>query len=289
MTISRRRVPLGGRQAPLLSALVFLLAASQGVLRGQSAAELELSEKKIRPTVSRVSSSCYRALSLKGQGSRLNLDKLIGTGSSRRTPNPPGSSHPACRPTRMPLLLRPENPPEASLRHNGSVSTGDKGRPFRVTDRRRFSRDGEPLPQSRESGCEESAATAEKHTKRTHRREDEPEFLEDRLYEADSEQARSLLSLCGKAGGRAVAFGEKVFEAGRERLKNHPLKLDDIRGFVLGFHAKGLDQLIAIKGLAKMGSLGPAIGQCRVFFEAFLSIGYILKEDTEKRIRAYQK
>ena len=107
--------------------------------------------------------------------------------------------------------------------------------------------------------------------------------------EADSEQARSLLSLCGKAGGRAVAFGEKVFEAGRERLKNHPLKLDDIRGFVLGFHAKGLDQLIAIKGLAKMGSLGPAIGQCRVFFEAFLSIGYILKEDTEKRIRAYQK
>ena len=66
VTISRWRVPLGGRQAPLLSALVFLLAASQGVLRGQSAAELELSEKKIRPTVSRVSSSCYRALSLKG-------------------------------------------------------------------------------------------------------------------------------------------------------------------------------------------------------------------------------
>ena len=51
MTISRRRVPLGGRQAPLLSALVFLLAASQGVLRGQSAAELELFEKKIRPVL----------------------------------------------------------------------------------------------------------------------------------------------------------------------------------------------------------------------------------------------
>lgn len=42
---------LGGRQAPLLSALVFLLAASQGVLRGQSAAELELFEKKIRPVL----------------------------------------------------------------------------------------------------------------------------------------------------------------------------------------------------------------------------------------------
>lgn len=115
-----------------------------------------------------------------------------------------------------------------------------------------------------------------------------PPIIENKLYPADTEQARYLRSLCAQVGNLPLAFGHKIYKTTLEKIRGY-IKSDDVQGLVLGFHAKAIDQLIGVRMLANAGLISPSIGLIRGLFEAHVYQKYILKEDTENRANAYRE
>lgn len=123
---------------------------------------------------------------------------------------------------------------------------------------------------------------------RLRRRTRVPHF-ERRLYGANSEQARFLIRMCAEGGSMALPFGREVLEGALVVLKAQPVQVLDIRGLVLGFHAKAVDLLVGARAVTRVGSLGSAMLAVRSLFETYVRQTYLLQADPEQRGKAYRK
>ncbi len=92
VTISRRRVRLSAVDSPLAVSLAFLLVSCHGVLRGQSAAALELFEKKIRPVLAEKCYACHSDKTAAMAGLRVDSKQGLLTGGSRGAAVVPGQA-----------------------------------------------------------------------------------------------------------------------------------------------------------------------------------------------------
>ncbi|MDT8067945.1 MAG: SEC-C domain-containing protein [Terriglobia bacterium] len=115
-----------------------------------------------------------------------------------------------------------------------------------------------------------------------------PFELEKRIYGTLAPETKAVLKWCSEAAVMPLRFGIKIFHDGMASMDKQEVDPWDPRGVVLGFHAKGIDQLFAIRALIEAGSVGPAIGQVRTFFETYLYQAHILEKDTETRVKSYR-
>jgi hypothetical protein len=97
------------------------------------------------------------------------------------------------------------------------------------------------------------------------------------------------MQVCAEGGSLAVPIGVRILRASIRSLDNQPVSTDDLRGLILGFHAKALEELIAMRAALREGSLGSAIAGIRVLFEIFVNQAYILQGDSEEKARAYRR
>ena len=115
-----------------------------------------------------------------------------------------------------------------------------------------------------------------------------PFQFEKKLFDSDTAETKAVLEWCFAATLGPLDFGLKTYSASMHSLQGQRLNPDDSRGLILGFHAKAIDQVIAIGALVDSGSIGPAVGQLRTLFEMYLYQAYILESDTETRITNYK-
>lgn len=115
----------------------------------------------------------------------------------------------------------------------------------------------------------------------------QPKF-ERALYVASSDQARFLKRMCATAGRVALGFGQRTWSAALQKLSGSEVPAGDARGLVLGFHGKALEELGGVRALTAAACISGAMGSVRVLFEILVYQGYVLKEDTEKRVLSYR-
>ena len=115
-----------------------------------------------------------------------------------------------------------------------------------------------------------------------------PFELENKVYGADAVETKAVMRWCSTATIGPLGFGIELFRDCMHSLHNQSMDPNDSRGLILGFHAKGIEQILAIRALADSGSIGAVFGQVRTLFETHLYQAYILEDDTETRIKDYR-
>jgi hypothetical protein len=112
--------------------------------------------------------------------------------------------------------------------------------------------------------------------------------LKNIVYKPNTPEVRFILSIPVHSCLEAIAFGDRIYQEAFNRIKNTFISIDDIWGFLMGFHCKTLDQLVAVRALSMEGCLGAAISAARTIVELNLQYSYILEDDTDARIAQFE-
>jgi hypothetical protein len=114
-----------------------------------------------------------------------------------------------------------------------------------------------------------------------------PQF-ERKLYADDSPELRFVKRICSIAGTLALEIGHRVEREAIKAVRGEWVDLNDVRGLMIGFHFKAIDQVLGGRAALSKGALGVALASCRVLFETLVLQSYLLRTDTVSRVAEYR-